>query len=123
MSNDISKNVFGTKLELCCTSPLTGFYRDGFCRTGPGDIGTHVIAATVTEEFLKFTKEQGNDLQTPRPEFNFPGLKPGDSWCLCVSRWLDAEKAGVAPPVNLLATNEKALQYVSLEKLKEYQNH
>lgn len=121
MQKELVRNVLGTELELCGTDPLTGFYRDGYCRTGPGDIGTHVVAAVVTREFLDFTKQQGNDLETPRPEFRFPGLKPGDNWCLCVSRWLEAEKAGVAPPVSLPATHEKALEYVSLEVLQKYQ--
>ena len=98
-----AKNVLGEELELCCVSPLTGFYRDGNCVTGPEDVGTHVVCAEVTEEFLGFTKSRGNDLSTPVPEFNFPGLKPGDRWCLCVTRWREALAAGQAPPVILTA--------------------
>ena len=118
MAEEEAKNVLGNPLEQCCTEPMTGFYRDGYCRTGADDKGTHVVAAIVTDEFLRFTKSQGNDLQTPRPELRFPGLKPGDRWCLCASRWSEAEKAGVAPPVVLEATHEKALDYISLEALK-----
>lgn len=113
-----AKNVLGGNLELCCTSPLTGFYRDGFCVTGPADMGTHVICAQVTEEFLRFTRSRGNDLSTPAPQFNFPGLKPGDRWCLCATRWREALEAGKAPPVILTSTHEAALKYVSLEDLK-----
>ncbi|NEP44691.1 MAG: DUF2237 domain-containing protein, partial [Okeania sp. SIO2H7] len=94
-----AKNVLGGPLEVCCTSPMTGFYRDGFCRTGGGDYGSHVICAEVTAEFLEFTKSRGNDLSTPVPQYNFPGLKPGDRWCLCAARWQEAKEAGVAPPV------------------------
>jgi uncharacterized protein (DUF2237 family) len=115
----ISKNVLGTPLQKCCDSPKTGFYRDGFCHTGPQDVGTHVACATVTKEFLEFTKSRGNDLMTARPEWNFPGLKPGDKWCLCALRWLEAKKAGVAPKIDLSATHEKMLEFASLEQLKE----
>ena len=115
-----SKNVFGEELETCCTSPMTGFYRNGSCETGPRDTGTHVVCAEVTEEFLSFTKSRGNDLTTPAPMHGFPGLKPGDKWCLCVSRWKEALDAGVAPPVVLSATHEGALKYVSLEDLKKH---
>jgi uncharacterized protein (DUF2237 family) len=99
---------------------MTGFYRTGKCETGPDDIGTHVVCARMTAEFLAFTKSQGNDLSTPAPWFRFPGLKPGDQWCLCVSRWKEALEAGVAPPVILEATHEKALEFVSLEDLKRH---
>jgi uncharacterized protein (DUF2237 family) len=116
----VSKNVLGVNLELCCTSPLTGFYRDGFCVTGPEDAGTHVVCAQVTEEFLSFTRSRGNDLSTPAPQFNFPGLKPGNRWCLCATRWREALEAGKAPPVILTATHEAALKYVSLEDLKQH---
>jgi uncharacterized protein (DUF2237 family) len=116
----VAKNVLGEALELCCTSPLTGFYRDGFCVTGPEDAGTHVICAQVTEEFLSFTRSRGNDLSTPAPHLNFPGLKPGDRWCLCATRWREALEAGKAPPVILTATHEAALKYVSREDLKEH---
>lgn len=115
-----ANNVIGEQLELCCTSPMTGFYRDGKCSTGAGDLGAHVICAQVTEEFLEYTKLQGNDLSTPVPDFNFPGLKPGDRWCLCASRWKEAMDAGVAPPVVLSATHASALEYVSLSELKQY---
>jgi hypothetical protein len=114
------KNVFGGKLETCSTSPMTGFYRDGCCRTGPQDLGLHVVCAEVTEEFLEFSKARGNDLSTPNPEYDFPGLKPGDRWCLCALRWKEALDAGVAPPVILAATHELALKVVSLEDLKKH---
>jgi uncharacterized protein (DUF2237 family) len=114
------KNVFGGKLETCCTSPMTGFYRDGCCRTGPQDLGLHVICAEVTEEFLQFSKARGNDLSTPNPEYDFPGLKSGDRWCLCALRWKEALDAGVATPVILAATHELALEVVSLEDLKRH---
>ncbi len=114
------RNVLGGPLETCCTSPMTGFYRTGKCETGPDDIGTHVVCARMTAEFLAFTKSRGNDLSTPAPWFRFPGLKPGDQWCLCVSRWKEALEAGVAPPVILEATHEKALEFVSLEDLKRH---
>lgn len=112
-----AKNVLGNKLEVCCTSPMTGFYRNGRCDTGPDDSGIHVVCAQMTAEFLSFTKARGNDLSTPRS--NFPGLKSGDCWCLCASRWQEALEAGVAPPVNLSSTHEAALNYVSLEDLKQ----
>ena len=115
-----AKNVFGEQLEVCCTSPMTGFYRNGACETGPMDIGTHVVCAEVTEEFLEFTRSRGNDLSTPSPHHGFPGLKPGDKWCLCVSRWKEALGAGIAPPVALSATNESALKHVSIEDLKKH---
>lgn len=114
-----SKNVLGNKLEVCCTSPVTGFYRDGCCETGPDDQGVHVVCAQVTEAFLAFTQSQGNDLSTPR--FGFPGLKPGDRWCLCAGRWQEAQEAGVAPPVVLSATHEAVLKYVTLDDLKQHQ--
>ncbi len=113
-----AKNVLGEPLEVCCTSPMTGFFRNGVCETGPQDVGTHVVCAQVTEEFLTFTKAIGNDLSTARS--GFPGLKPGDKWCLCVSRWQEALQAGVAPPIVLAATHEAALGVVSLADL---QNH
>ncbi|MCS6874219.1 MAG: DUF2237 domain-containing protein [Pyrinomonadaceae bacterium] len=114
------KNVLGGELKRCCLKPLTGFYRDGFCRTGPDDIGSHTICAVMTDEFLEFTLSRGNDLITPRPEFNFPGLKAGDKWCLCALRWREALEAGVAPPVILQACHESALKFVSLEDLRKY---
>ncbi|MEH2463381.1 DUF2237 family protein [Nostoc sp.] len=115
-----AKNVIGGNLESCCTSPMTGFYRDGFCNTGGQDFGSHVVCAEVTSEFLEFTKSQGNDLSTAVPDSNFPGLKPGDRWCLCASRWQEALDAGVAPPVILSATHARALEMVSLDELKKY---
>jgi len=99
---------------------MTGFFRDGYCRTGPGDFGVHVVCAQMTEEFLQFSKSVGNDLITPRPEYNFPGLKPGDRWCLCAARWKEAFDAGVAPPVILEATQISALEFVTLEELQQY---
>ena len=115
-----AKNVIGGNLEVCCTSPMTGFYRDGFCRTGGQDFGSHVVCAQVTSEFLEYTKSHGNDLSTPVPDSNFPGLKPGDRWCLCASRWQEALDAGVAPPVILSATHARALEMVSLDELKKH---
>lgn len=112
-----AKNVLGTALKKCCDSPRTGFYRDGYCHTGPQDHGTHVACATVTAEFLAFTRSRGNDLVTPRPEWNFPGLKPGDKWCLCALRWKEAKAAGVAPELDLEATHEKMLEYIPLSDL------
>lgn len=118
MSNQIN-NVLGTPIQKCCDSPKTGFYRNGICLTGPQDHGTHVACATVTKEFLEFTKGRGNDLVTPAPQWNFPGLKPGDKWCLCALRWLEAKRAGVAPKLDLEATHEKMLEYATLTELKE----
>ncbi|MBE9205968.1 DUF2237 domain-containing protein [Nostoc sp. LEGE 06077] len=115
-----AKNVLGTDLQLCCTSPMTGFYRDGFCSTGGQDMGMHVVCAQVTTEFLEFTKSQGNDLSTPFPEYNFPGLRPGDRWCLCAARWQEALEAGVAPPVVLKSTHARAIEVCSLADLKKY---
>ena len=112
------KNVLGTDLQIAGTNPLTGYYRNGFCSTGESDRGVHVIAATLTDEFLQFTKSQGNDLTTPSPQYNFPGLKAGDNWCLCALRWKEAFDAGVAPPVILEATHEKALEFATIEELK-----
>jgi uncharacterized protein (DUF2237 family) len=118
MSSD--KNVLGTSLIGCCTDPMTGYYRDGICRTGPTDTGRHVVCAIMTDEFLTFTKSRGNDLSTPRPEYQFPGLRAGDGWCLCALRWKEAYAAGVAPPVKLEATNQRALEYVPFEALLEH---
>jgi uncharacterized protein (DUF2237 family) len=113
------KNVLGGELQVCCTSPMTGFYRDGYCKTGANDLGRHTVCARVTDEFLEFSKSAGNDLSTPHPEWGFPGLKDGDKWCLCVLRWKEALEAGFAPPVILEATNEAALEVVSLSELEE----
>lgn len=115
-----AKNVLGTALATCSTDPVTGFFRDGCCHTGPQDRGVHVVCAEMTEAFLTFTKAQGNDLSTPRPELNFPGLEPGDQWCLCAARWQEALDAGVAPPVDLSATHERALDIVDLDDLKAH---
>ena len=113
-------NVLGEPLSACCTDPITGFYRDGYCNTGPMDVGTHSVCAELTETFLAFSARAGNDLSTPRPEFNFPGLKEGDQWCLCATRWLDAHQAGHAPRVYLCRTNIKSLEFIPLETLKPY---
>lgn len=118
-SNEIL-NVLGSPLQRCCGNYRTGFYRDGFCRTDENDRGRHVVCAQVTQEFLNFSLGRGNDLITPRPEFDFPGLKEGDCWCLCVLRWKEALEAGIAPPVDLLATHEGALQFVTLEELQKH---
>mgnify|MGYP006187067197 FL=1 len=119
----IERNVLGGELLPCSYDPLTGFYRDGCCRTGDDDQGTHVVCARVTQAFLDFSLARGNDLITPRPQWRFAGLKPGDRWCLCVTRWTEALQAGVAPPVVLEATHEKALQHVSLTVLQQHAWH
>lgn len=113
-------NVLGGRLEPCSVEPRTGFFRDGCCNTSPEDLGLHVICARMTAAFLAFSAERGNDLSTPQPEAGFPGLKPGDRWCLCVGRWREALDAGVAPPVVLSATHEEALAVVSLDDLKRH---
>ncbi len=112
-----ARNVLGGPLKLCSAAPMTGFFRDGCCHTAANDLGLHVVCAVMTEKFLIFTRTQGNDLSTPRPQFNFPGLKPGDRWCLCAGRWQEALEAGMAPPVVLQACHERALEVVSLEDL------
>jgi uncharacterized protein (DUF2237 family) len=117
MSED--RNVLGEKLETCSIRPMSGFYRTGCCETRPEDVGAHVVCAEVTKEFLAFSKSRGNDLSTPVPEIGFPGLQPGDRWCLCAARWKEALDAGVAPRVVLRATQENALEYVSFEELKK----
>lgn len=114
------KNVLGGALIACSMSPLTGFYRDGCCKTGADDSGTHTVCAQITNEFLTFTKSKGNDLSTPIPVYNFPGLKEGDYWCLCVLRWKEALKAGKAPKIKLEATHEKTLEYIKIEELKKH---
>lgn len=116
----MEKNVLGGDLQCCCTRPMTGYFRDGFCRTDAMDTGTHTVCAILTQEFLAYSASRGNDLMTPIPYWNFPGLKPGDKWCLCISRWLEAERAGKAPLLILEATHEKSLKHTSLEKLQEY---
>lgn len=114
------RNVLGGPLRACSFDPLTGFFRDGCCRTRGEDEGQHVICARVTQEFLSYSLSQGNDLITPRPEWRFSGLKPGDRWCICATRWMQAWQAGVAPPVVLDCTHEKALEVVPLEVLRAY---
>jgi uncharacterized protein (DUF2237 family) len=114
------RNVLGMPLAACSRDPLTGFFRDGCCRTGPDDAGVHTVCALMTEDFLEFTVAAGNDLVTPRPEWGFPGLVAGDRWCLCASRWLEAARAGRAPPVVLEATHEKSLAIVPLELLRRH---
>ena len=119
--SDIQKNVLGLELEVCGTDPVTGFYRDGCCNTGAGDVGTHTVCAIVDDRSLEFSRNQGNDLITPRPEYQFKGLKNGDRWCLCAMRWEEARQAGCAPKVKLTSTNIKTLEFVTLENLKEHQ--
>lgn len=114
------KNVLGGELKSCCTDPMTGFYRDGYCRTGADDTGRHTVCILATDEFLAFSKAAGNDLSTPMPQYAFPGLNPGDKWCLCMLRWREALNAGMAPQVYLEATHEAALTVVSLEDLKRH---
>ena len=115
-----AKNVFGEPLKECSKEPLTGFYRDGCCHTGPQDSGRHLVCAVMTDEFLDFSMEKGNPLKTPMPQYNFPGLKSGDQWCLCALRWKEAYDAGVAPMIDLEATNEKVLDFVTMDQLLEY---
>jgi uncharacterized protein len=118
MSVSKALNVLGDALKPCCFDPMTGYFRDGFCHTIDEDHGSHTVCAIMTEEFLAFSKAQGNDLSTPRPEFGFPGLKAGDKWCVCVSRWEEAFVIGKAPQVVLEATHERALEVVSLAELR-----
>ncbi len=115
-----SRNVLGGKLESCSIKPMTGFFRNGCCDTAPSDVGSHTVCVVATAEFLAFSKARGNDLSTPVPEFEFPGLKPGDRWCLCAPRWQEALEAGQAPRVVLRATHEGALRYCALADLKRY---
>lgn len=116
----MATNVLGTELMSCSYDPLTGYFRDGCCNTRADDAGTHVVCTKVTREFLAFSLSRGNDLVTPHPEFRFAGLKPGDRWCLCVSRWIEAFNAGVAPPVILESTHRKALDHVPIETLRAH---
>jgi uncharacterized protein (DUF2237 family) len=113
-------NVYGEELKECCKDPLTGFYRDGYCRTGRNDHGRHIACAVLTLDFLNFSKEQGNDLMTPNPLYGFPGLKAGDKWCLCCLRWIESYKAGMAPKLDLDSTDIKMLEHISLEELKKF---
>jgi len=118
--SDQQRNVFGEPIEVCSLNPTTGFYRSGCCETGPEDVGVHTVCVEVTEEFLAFSKARGNDLSTPRPEYGFPGLNPGDRWCLCAERWQEALTAGVAPRVVLAATHEATLEIAELADLKRH---
>jgi uncharacterized protein (DUF2237 family) len=113
------RNAFGKPLALCSKSPMAGFYRNGFCETGPEDGGLHTVCAKVTKRFLEFTRSKGNDLSTPHPEYGFPGLQPGDRWCLCAARWEEAKEAGKAPEVILEATHEATLKIVPKSRLRE----
>lgn len=116
----MAMNVLGTELEDCSKNPLTGFYRKGCCETGADDVGIHTVCAQVTEEFLAFSRSVGNDLSTPAPHFGFAGLKPGDRWCLCAARWVEALEAGMAPPVILAATHAATLEFAALEDLRRF---
>ena len=116
----MTKNVLGTELQTCGTDPMTGYYRDGCCNTGSGDVGVHTVCVIATREFLDFSRDRGNDLITPHPAFQFPGLVPGDRWCLCAARWQEAFEAGVAPSVVLEATHIGTLEWCSLDDLKAH---
>jgi len=118
--NEFARNVLGEKLQSCSERPLTGFFRDGCCNTSPEDVGVHTVCAVMTAEFLEFSKARGNDLSTPMPEFGFPGLQPGDRWCLCAPRWREALDAGKAPRVVLGATHEASLEFASLADFKKH---
>ena len=118
--SDQQRNVFGEPIEVCSLNPTTGLYRSGCCETGPEDVGVHTVCVEVTKEFLVFSKARGNDLSTPRPEYGFPGLNPGDRWCLCAERWQEAFAAGVAPRVVLAATHEATLEIAELADLKRH---
>ena len=113
-------NVLGGPLKPCCSDPMTGFYRDGYCRTGPGDTGVHTVCAEMTDQFLEFSRSRGNDLSTPVPEYEFPGLVAGDRWCLCAARWKEAYDAGQAPRVVLESCHVSSLEFATLEELSEY---
>ena len=115
-----SLNVFDEPLEPCGQDPVTGFYRDGCCNTSDDDFGSHTVCVALTQEFLEYTRFRGNDLSTPRPDYGFPGLKPGDSWCLCAGRWLEAFDDGMAPRVYVRRTHKRALEIVPMEKLKRH---
>ncbi len=123
MHREPDVNVVGGKLTPCSTAPLTGFYRDGCCNTGPDDVGSHTVCVIMTEDALAFSKAAGNDLSTPRPAYGFVGLRPGDRWCLCASRWLEAYHAGHAPQVVLGATHERALEIIPIEVLASFASH
>ncbi|MEM7802138.1 MAG: DUF2237 domain-containing protein [Chloroflexota bacterium] len=115
-----TKNVLGTELETCSLSPLTGFFRDGMCETCEQDFGVHTVCAVMTDEFLEYGRARGNDLITARPEYRFPGLKAGDRWCICLSRWIEAYNAGVAPQIVLESTHESMLDHVSMKILQQF---
>jgi len=117
---DESLNVFGEPLQPCGSQPVTGFFRDNCCNTSPDDIGSHTVCVEVSTEFLEYSRFRGNDLVTPVPDFGFPGLKAGDSWCLCAARWLEAFEAGMAPRVYLMRTHQRALDIVPLDKLRQF---
>lgn len=116
----MAKNILGTDLEDCCLDPVTGFFRDGSCDTCDEDMGMHTVCAEMTEDFLAFSKNKGNDLSTPREEFDFPGLKHGDRWCICLPRWIEALEAGVAPKILLRSTHRSVLEHVPLEVLEKH---
>jgi uncharacterized protein len=116
----VAQNVLGTELQECSREPLTGFYRNGNCETGSDDVGVHTVCARVTAEFLEFSKEAGNDLSTPMPQYGFAGLQPGDCWCLCAARWVEALEAGVAPPIVLEATHAATLEFAALDDLRRF---
>ena len=116
----MNKNIFGEPLITCSTNPMTGYFRDGSCRTISEDTGTHTVCAVMTDEFLRFSASRGNDLITPAPHYQFPGLKPGDKWCLCASRWVEAYEVGLAPKIILEATHIKTLDFISLQILENY---
>jgi len=120
MNDTKQKNVLGEPLEVCSENPITGYFRDGCCNTDTSDVGSHTVCTKVTNDFLEFSKNQGNDLSTPRPEYGFDGLKDGDTWCLCADRWLEAYQDGVAPKIKLKSTNIKALEIIDLDYLKAH---
>ena len=120
MNDTKQKNVLGEPLEVCSENPITGYFRDGCCNTDTSDVGSHTVCTKVTNDFLEFSKNQGNDLSTPRPEYGFDGLKDGDTWCLCADRWLEAYQNGVAPKTKLKSTNIKALEIIDLDYLKAH---
>ena len=120
MSNTKQRNVLGEPLEVCGENPITGYFRDGCCNTDTSDVGSHTVCIKVTNDFLEFSKNQGNDLSTPRPEHGFDGLKDGDTWCLCAERWLEAYQNGMAPKIKLKSTNVKALEIIDLDYLKAH---
>jgi hypothetical protein len=122
MQKNVALNVLGQPLVPCSFEPLTGFFRDGCCKTDEQDTGSHLVCAIVTKDFLQFSLSKGNDLITPRPEYQFPGLVAGDQWCLCLNRWIEAVQAECAPKIKLESTNIKALELVSLDFLKQYSN-